>query len=281
MLHRAPVSSLRLVATIACATSALSVLPAWTQVTLSGVQVALVPDSPQVAPGSELRVRLVVLAAGDPFNGYDAVIEYDPAALTYLPTSPTSLQEGSLMTGACGVRFLNFIPSSGSLSLTHVLLCSGVTVTGPGELYVLRFRASETEQLTTVSFGTAPRFYNAGIRVLPVMAGDAQILIGSPTDVPPSDRAPLPRLEAFPNPSGASFVFRIQGRLEGRRGLSIRDVRGRIVRTLEIEASDAAERLVTWDGRTGAGAAVRPGVYLAELRTRQGVVSTRIVVVRS
>lgn len=261
-----------------CAGEAAQGAPA--EVTLIGVQAALVPDSPQVDPGSEFRVRLRVTDSGDPFNGYETVITYDPAVLTFLPTSPTSLQEGSLMTGACGLRFHNFSAGPGTLSVAHVLLCSGVSVTGPGELYVLRFRAAEEPQVTTVAFGSPPRFYNAGILVQPVDAQNASIQIGTPTGVEPSGPVLGPRLEAFPNPSAAGFLFRVVGRSVGDPTLSIRDVRGRLIRGFELGESEATERLVRWDGRTTAGARVPPGVYHAELRTSHGIVTARIVVVR-
>ena len=101
----------------------LLVLPAaaWSQ----GVTVAIVPAEQSVAPGAELDVEIQVTQAGAPFNGFDAVVSYDPAALEFMPASPTTNQQGCLMTGACsaacGSTFHRFTASSTTLSSTDIL----------------------------------------------------------------------------------------------------------------------------------------------------------------
>jgi len=77
-------------------------LPAAPAARADGVTAALLPDSGFVSPGSEFTLDLWVTAPGDSFNCYDAVIEYDPTVLTFLQTSPPSLQEGAYMKLACG-----------------------------------------------------------------------------------------------------------------------------------------------------------------------------------
>src|SRR5438445_13890395 len=58
-----------------------------------GVKVALLPATQTVAPGAEFDLSMEVTVAGSAFNGFDAYIGYDPAALTLIPLSPISLQE--------------------------------------------------------------------------------------------------------------------------------------------------------------------------------------------
>src|SRR5689334_19609432 len=70
-----------------------------------GVTVALSPAAQTVAPGDTFNLELDVTLTGSQFNGFDAIIAYDPAAVTFLPRSPLSLQEGSYMRGACGNTF--------------------------------------------------------------------------------------------------------------------------------------------------------------------------------
>src|SRR5690348_5452780 len=67
----------------------------------AGVKVGLVPAIQNVSPGADFDVFLDVTQAGSNFNGYDVVVSYDPAALTFLPLAPTSSQQGCLMTGSC------------------------------------------------------------------------------------------------------------------------------------------------------------------------------------
>src|SRR5439155_8134694 len=115
--------------------------------------------------------------------------------------SPTSLQQGSLMTGACGNTFHRFIAGAGADTITDVLLCSGLSLTGPGTLYKLHFRASNTPQVVRVRFvpGTV-KFYNAGLFVTPVASTDAAIGIGMPvTAVGEHPGAIGPALTASPN----------------------------------------------------------------------------------
>jgi hypothetical protein len=98
----------------------------------SGVTTALLPASGYVSPGSEFTLELWLTAPGDSINAYAAVVEYDPAALTFLQASPLSLQEGSYMTSACG-NTVNYFTSAGdSLVITHVLMCNGIALRGPG-----------------------------------------------------------------------------------------------------------------------------------------------------
>ena len=105
-----------------------------------GVTVALTPTQ-QVVPGATFDVYLDVTEAGSAFNGFDAYIGYDPAALTYVPGSN---QEGSYMLDppACGNTFHVFKAGVGVDTISDVLMCGGVSLPGPGRLYRLRFQAS-------------------------------------------------------------------------------------------------------------------------------------------
>src|ERR1044072_3790842 len=66
-----------------------------TQARAQGVSARLRGTSPTVAPGATFTVYLEVGAGGPAFNGFDATIGYDPAALTLLPPSASSLPGGS------------------------------------------------------------------------------------------------------------------------------------------------------------------------------------------
>src|SRR6185503_17145494 len=74
----------------------------------ASVTVALQTASASVAPGADFDVDVTVTQAGSAFNAFDAVVGFDPAALTFVQLAPLSLQEGALMTGACGNRFHQF-----------------------------------------------------------------------------------------------------------------------------------------------------------------------------
>ena len=245
-----------------------------------GVHVAIIPATSQVAPGATFDLELRVTEAGSAFNGFDAVIGYDPAALTLIPLSPTSLQQGTLMTNACGNTFHRFTPGSNSVSIADVLLCSGVSVTGPGQIYRLRFQASNTPQVTHVTFQPGLQFYNAGLFVDPAYSTDATVGIGTPVgaDLP----APATRLalRAVPNPAPGRTAFVVQVDRAGPLRMSIVDVRGRVVRRFDDSLATPGTRRVTWDGRDTAGRPLPAGVYLVTLESGGRSVSSRVSLVR-
>jgi hypothetical protein len=202
-----------------------------------------------------------VTVAGSAFNGFDAIVGYDPAALTLMALTPVSLQEGSMMTGACPSRFHRFKAGAGVDTMTDILLCAGVSVTGPGQIYKLHFKASNTPQLTAVRIlpGTL-KFYNQGVFVLPVNSTDAQIGIGVATTAVGDVPATLPVLTVAPNPSPGQVMFSTMAGRSGPESLMVRDVQGRLVRKFEVNGSSIA-----WDGTRESGEALPTGTYFATL----------------
>jgi hypothetical protein len=247
-----------------------------------GVFVALTTESQIVDPGAEFDVAITITQEGLAFNGFDAVIAYDPAALTLVPLSPISLQEGQLMTDACGTRFHLFRTGADTDTITDVLLCNGVSVTGPGDIYRLRFRASDTPQVTHIQFLAGLQFYNEGLFVNPAIATDLDIGIGTGLvgvgDTP--SRAKLDLLVA-PNPTVAGGTsFTIKTDRAGTAKLSAFDLKGRLVRRFEDTTTTAGMRSIHWDGRDSAGHALPPGIYLVYLEMEGRSVTRRVSLVR-
>lgn len=233
----------------------------------AGVQVALAPALQYVLPGADFDVRVEVPAAGSAFNAFHVVVQYDPAVLTFLPQSPTTLQQGCLVTGgcsaACGTTFHLFSAAGDSLEILESLLCDGVTLTGPGTAYTLRFRASNTTQVTTLSIRRKECFA-AGLPVVAVSATGCQVGIGIPLDAPPRTEGAL-RVQAEPNPAYGRVLLSISSDGSEEREVDILDVSGRAVRALARGPAFATSTL-TWDGVADSGERVRPGVYLVRVR---------------
>jgi len=229
-----------------------------------GVHVALLPATQDVATDAEFTLELWVTEAGSGFNGFDAVVSYDPADLTFLPTSPTSLQEGSYMTGACGSTFPLFHAAGDSLAITDVLLCSGVSLPGPGQIYKLRFKAASVPRATQVRIRSI-QFYDAGLFVNPAFPSDATIYIGMAVGVPPGANAAL-HLAAAPNPFHGAVGLTIDAPAAGLQSLTVRDVAGRTVRHLDSAVYPAGTRRASWDGRDDLGRAAPAGLYWLALR---------------
>lgn len=246
-----------------------------------GVTVALTPGGQQVAPGATFTVEVTVTSPGSPFNGFDAVIGYDPSALTLVPMSPTTLQQGSLMTGACANTFHRFRQGTGTDTVACVLLCSGVSVTGPGQIYRLQFRAATTPQVTVIRFLPGLQFYQAGLYVNPVHSANALVGIGmpAPVGVEPTVVPGSPGLVVAPNPARRGAVFTLEADRSGPQRLVLLDVRGRLVRVLEDSNAAAGTRTFAWDGLDGSGRPAEPGVYLVRFQVAGRSVSRRITVI--
>ena len=181
------------------------------------------------------------------------------------------------MTSACGNTFHRFTASAGTDAITDVLLCAGTSLFGPGTLYKLHFRASNTPQVVRVRFvpGTV-KFYNAGLFVTPVVSTDAAVGIGTPvTAVGGSPGGSGSALTASPNPSRGSVAFASNWRSTGTESLTVRDAQGRAIRVLGLVGHQVA-----WDGRRDSGEPARPGIYFATLHVDGRATTIRFSLIR-
>lgn len=245
------------------------------------IHASLSPTTQFVGAGSGFDVDLRVTQAGSPFNGFKGIVRYDPSNLTFVPGSPTSLQQGSYMTGACGNTFHLFSQTSDSLNLTDVLLCDGLALSGPGLVYRLHFVAPNTPGVSTIIRLDRLSFYNAGVKITPVITQDDTVHIGNPVGVGDEGAsAAAIELRAAPNPSVAGTTLLLSAPVAGEQSLLVQDVAGRVVRHLGAGSYPAGSRAVAWDGRDDRGQALPPGVYLARYVTLGGTRQARVVVVR-
>ncbi len=247
----------------------------------AAITVAMSPASLQVAPGAEFDVTVVVTAAGSAFNAFDTRVGFDPAALTAVPLTPATSQIGPLFTAACANLFHRFSAGAAEDTAGCSMLCNGVSTTGPGTIYKLRFRASTTVQQTTIVFDQL-RFYQAGLFVLPVDAAPAAIGIGMP---PPTVDAPAPTTHALdlrigPLPVRGEARFAYASPRAGRVTLDVFDVRGRrVVRVLDASRA-AGPGTVSWAACDASGVRLAPGAYVAVLSAGGGVVARKLVLLQ-
>lgn len=244
----------------------------------AAISTRLAPPTRNVSPGDTLTVTFEVTAAGTAFNGYDLVVSYDPAALTLLPLSPVTAQQGCLMTGACSGAcsntFHRFQAAGDSASVSNVLLCNSFSLTGPGQLYVLRFVAQNVTQATDVIVRRA-KFYNAGLFVGPVTTANAQIGIGVTVGVEETTGSGPAAWRAEPNPSSGRVEFLSQSHGGGLVTGEVIDVQGRVRHRWSPVWVGALGRL-SWDGRGEDGARLPAGLYLVRLRQGDRVQTTRV-----
>lgn len=170
---------------IGAALALVAVFAACPMAAAQGVHAALTPAVTIVPPGGSFEIDLALTQAGSPINAFDAVVVYDPAALTFQQTSPIGLQVGSSMSGVCGNTFHLFRQSNDSLYITLSLLCNGASITGPApQLYRLHFKAGNLIQSTVVQLSPATQFYNNGVFVNPLFPVDALVQIQVVTPAP-------------------------------------------------------------------------------------------------
>ena len=239
----------------------------------AGVTVALLPTGQTVTLGAEFDLTLEVTQAGDLFNAFDAIVAWDPAALTFMPRSK-ALQEGPYMSGACGNTFYISKAGTSTDTLSDVLLCNELFLPGPGTIFKLHFKASDTPQETAVLL-QGVKFYRAGIYVTPVHTSDAIIGIGVPVGVGEPPAAPL-ALSVTPNPGRGPLRLVLGADRAGVQRLTVLDVQGRRVRRLADGWSPAGSRAVTWDGRDEAGGRLPAGIYLVTLDVAGRTTSQRV-----
>jgi hypothetical protein len=252
--------------------AALAVLAA--PAVADGVHVRLETPSVVVASNEEFNVDFVVFQADEPFNGFDASIRFDPSRVSYVTGTN---QQGSLMTAACPNRFPFFATASDSLRITLVLLCAGTTVTGPGQLYRVRFKAGTTAGPTQLTLGPFTQFYNAGFPVTPLEAQNLEVCVDCPTGVDdlaaPAFAMAAPRPNPWSGSAPASFEFDLPA--AGPVTLSLHDVSGRAVASRGPEwfgAGHHAFRLARPDAPAG--------IYFARLHTPHGSASRAVVLTR-
>lgn len=242
------------------------------------LDVALVASTSVVPAGDEFEVRIDVTDLGPEFNTYEAFVTYDPSRVTFLPASPLSLQEGPYMTGACGNTFHIFQIQQNTLHITHSLLCPDQFLTGPGNIYVLRFRANDTPGTTTVSFHQIA-FYRGGFTTSLGTLTDAVIEITLPTDAG-GPRASRLQLRVAPNPFNPTTVVSVEAPRAGFQRLLVHDLRGRLVDVLDAGEFPAGVRHVVWSARGADGTPLTSGAYFLTLEIPDGSRTVRAILLK-
>lgn len=238
----------------------------------------ITPATQTVAPGAEFEVKLRVIGASSPFNGFKAIVAYDPARLTAVQLSPLSSQVDSLIRPACTSLFHRFRLGSGLDSIDVAALCNGFSTSGPGPIYRLRFRAANTLGVTALQFMPGVEFADGGVLLSGVTASAAFIGIGTPVlEAGADDRAGRLSLIASPNPAAGETRLDFGRALDQAGQLRVQDIQGRVLLRREVAAG---VRAMQWDGRDAHGSVVPPGLYLASLRCGARVRFTRLARVR-
>lgn len=236
----------------------------------AGVSVSVFPETTRVEPDEDFTVYLWIDVAGDEFDAYQTVINWNNDLLTL-----NSAAQETVMTDACGNNWWR-ADIGDSVFITHAFLCPDVSVTGPGAVSSLSMTA-QAAGTSEISFEYI-EFFLSGILNPDVTSRNGVVTVGGGTSVPEGGlQDPLvPSLDIFPNPVGDLTTLRFDIEREGPASLGLYDVQGReilsLVRTMTAEVG---RHSVEW-GPHDVG--LSRGVYFWRLQTDEGRVVRRMIV---
>lgn len=245
----------------------------------AGASVSVNPESTLVEPGDTFSVFIWKDSVDVTFDGYEAVVTYDPAVIGYVGAT-----EESVMVDSCWNRWWVVTPDTGSIFMSHVLMCGGISVQGPGALSALTFEAlAEGSTVVSVDYFW---FTLSGIWIKDVDWHDGIVDVRDLSGVEKGseDGEFTLSIKVRPNPA-RKFDIIIQGAPLSGTGstpppLEICDVRGRAVASPRLRTADASRWTYEWDGTGENGHRLGDGVYFARIALPGFSASRRIVLLR-
>ena len=243
----------------------------------AGTSISITPSTVTVSPDMVFDVFICKDSLDLEFDGYQTVVTFDPEMLELISAS-----EESVMTNSCWNRWWIPVAGEDSIFISHVLMCGGITVTGPGALSSLKFRALD-EGTTVITCDYFWLTYQ-GYQIDDIAWHDGVVNIGMAGVVRRSGMEESLRIEAYPNP-GRSFSICLAGGSEGcariRDGtLDVCDVNGQIVAVLSRGMPVAAANGFGWDGGCDNGCAAAPGVYFIRFTAAEECIKQKVILLR-
>ncbi|MCA9730051.1 MAG: hypothetical protein KC729_20375, partial [Candidatus Eisenbacteria bacterium] len=205
-----------------------------------------------------------------------------------------SVQEGSLMTDACPNNFTNLVFTDSTATYSHVLLCGGVSLDGPGVLSTWRFHAN-APGTTVVDLVSNPdrTFFDDGIFITPahptdprqVYLFDATVTVGTSAGIGDGD-PPLVdgvHVRVIPNPVRDRAALHLQAPSSAAPGpvaIEIVDTGGRRVAGWTWDSIPSTEIRVAWDATDRSGRPLPAGAYFYVARVDGQTARGKIQIVR-
>ena len=244
------------------------------------------PDTSRVYLGSMVDVHLDVDSTAHRFNGYGVEFQFDPLVVSF-----DSLVAGELMLEKCPNWFNHLETTESTVTYSLIILCSLISVDGPGRLCTLRFSA-DAAGISPVSIISNPdrSFYDAGLYVCPdhptyprqVIFHDGAIVVIDPTadceDVGTGLTHNATSVRPNPTDGIARIAFDLPEPVTIR--LALYDATGRIVRTLVDGHQTQGSHTIDWDGKDEAGRSLPNGVYFCRISTALFQSQSRIVLLQ-
>ena len=190
------------------------------------------------------------------------------------------------MVDACADRFVDVAETDSTVTYSHVLLCPGLSIDGPGMLSTFRFQAL-AEGRTDVWITSDPNctFVDAGLCIgaqhpecpRDVRLHGAEVIVtdGTVATEPTAPPASAPRARFRPNPAAGDGVFDVALGDAAEGLLELYDAAGRCRFRRRVGAGTT-----TWDGRDARGVALPSGRYLLRLTVGRRATTSAITLIR-
>jgi hypothetical protein len=215
------------------------------------VGLAVLTKISQVRVGQTVEVPVVLTGDPNGVQGVRAVMNYNPATLSY---------ESSEVTGPIGAapHFFKDIAATGKVDLSVALLGHGAGVQGSGTVFTVRFRALR-DGASGVSLSDC-KVRDTQNRELLKRPGTVSGRTEEPAQL--TLQTAILRLgDARPNPFNAKTTISYDLPQASPVQIVIYDVAGRIVRTLVDGVVPAGSHHAEWDGRDDSGRPLSSGIY--------------------
>jgi hypothetical protein len=199
--------------------------------------------------GNEIEVALRLEGNSSEVKGLSAALAYDSSQLEFL-----SARMSDNMVSPLGDVFFMYRAESARVELDAVVLGTGVSIGGSGDVAVLTFRAlSESYALEVES-----------ARLRDVDNTDLEVELG---ELESSGELPLTfRLVGnAPNPFNPVTKIAYHVPHESKVTIRIYDVAGRCVTTLVDGVTEPGRHVAVWNGRNDQGEAVGSGIYFCTM----------------
>lgn len=142
------------------------------EITRAGISVSARSPAGCVLYQDTVTVHVWVDSLGSGFDGYETVIRFDPDLLEFVSADPESL-----VWNVCHNEWWRgWETDTATVFISHVALCGGDTLTGPGALSSVTFRARTETAVADIGFDHI-EFYRAGNRVPNVASHDGAVVV--------------------------------------------------------------------------------------------------------
>jgi hypothetical protein len=207
-----------------------------------------VEERPAGASG-EVELALVLSGNVDEVKGLSSVIAFDTAELEFV-----SARLSTEMSSPLGDVFFWHGCEEDRIHVDLVVLGTGVTAGGSGEVAVLRFAVASEEYAVEIESADLRGVENRNLDV------DLKGYESGP-ELPTEFRF----VQNVPNPFNPVTQITYHVPHESKVSIRIHDVSGRLVRTLVDRVVEPGRRVAVWDGCNDSGGLVGSGVYFCSM----------------